>query len=568
MITTSPPSGHPIALLRARPGLLKGLSVMLTLACLQLLTGCSYYRIQSVPAADDQRLLATVSDFNDAEKYIVLHWNGGTFHLDQAEVDADLMEVRGIPVHVTDQHRYEHAGLPDKAYRYRKALQNPLNEVHLYLDADVSLVRDQPLRIPLGDITDIAQSNPARGRSAGNILLGVVGGMALLAIIVALTKSSCPFLYAETESGWVFQGELYPGNIIENAQRTDYLPLGSLKDSDGRYRLRITNELREIQHTDQAVLMVLDHPDSVSVFLDPEGKFQTLSDPRPPVSAVADGYRNVLESLEAADQRIAAFDSPIGDSDGTRNLSLTFERPESAHSAKLLLTAKNSLWLDFAFGQFYEQFGSAYSQFQRRQQGISYEEASQWKREQSLPLTVWVATSEGWMKQAEIPATGPLAFRDLVIPLDLSEAPAGPVSVRLQTGFKFWDLDRAAIDYTKNSCVSEVRVVPSSAMDDRGNEVGQDLASQDGSYVTQDHVGSVLTVEYAVPPRTDTGRTVFLQNAGFYTYLRDYSGAPDLAELQKFREPGHFTRFTEQRYNQMVSAAVRRIEPIAQTDGN
>ncbi len=568
MNSNSRKSDHPIAALRSRPVLLKGFSIVLTLAFLQLLAGCNYYRIKSVPGEDDQRLLTTVKAFNDADKYIILHWNGGSFHLDQPEVDAELMEIRGIPTEVTDQHRYGHASQLDKAYRYRKAYQNPLNEVHLYLAPEVALIKDQPLRIPLQAINDVAESNAARGKTAGNVLLTVVGSLALLTIIVALTKSSCPFVYAESDSGWAFQGELYPGNIIENAQRPDYLPLKGLKSEGDRYRLRITNELREIQHTDQAVLRVLDHPDSVAVVLDTEGEPHTISDPRPPVRALADGSRDVLEMIREADQQPVAFDSQKRESDGTRQLQMSFERPAGVKEAKLLLTLKNSLWLDFAFGQFYEKFGDAYPQFQRRQQSTSLEDASRWRREQSLPLTVYVSTATGWVKQAEVPAMGPLAFRDIVIPLDLDNTTAGPVQVRLQTGFKFWDLDRAAIDYSENSCVSSVVVVPDSALDDSGREVGEDLAQRDGRYVTQDRVGSVVSVEYPVPPRSDTGRSVFLENAGFYTYLRDYSGTPDVSELRKFREPGHFTRFTEERFNEMVSAALRRYEPITQAHGN
>ncbi len=59
---------------------------------------------------------------------------------------------------------------------------------------------------------------------------------------------------------YVFSGELYPGNILKNAQQTDYLPLPSLKEADGVYKIQITNELLEIQHTDLAELLVVAIP--------------------------------------------------------------------------------------------------------------------------------------------------------------------------------------------------------------------------------------------------------------------------------------------------------------------
>jgi hypothetical protein len=54
---------------------------------------------------------------------------------------------------------------------------------------------------------------------------------------------------------------------------------------NGRYRVRVANKAREIQRTDLAELLVVDHPEGCTVLFDREGKPRTIGAPVPPALA-------------------------------------------------------------------------------------------------------------------------------------------------------------------------------------------------------------------------------------------------------------------------------------------
>ena len=69
-----------------------------------------------------------------------------------------------------------------------------------------------------------------------------------------------------------------------------------------------------------------------------------------------------------------------------------------------------------------------------------------------------------------MPVIGPLASRDVVVPLPLTAAdPASPtVDVRLTSGFMFWELDAARLDATPRAALTVHRLAPVSARDHAG----------------------------------------------------------------------------------------------------
>lgn len=554
----------PLAQLKASKRGMKICSVVLTVLVLNLFTGCSYYKVKGVPDADQNVYLSRIKEFNEADKYIVLHQNAASLHLQDASLDENGYLLKGTPSTLPPTHSYEKYPEIGKSYRYKKDRQSPLNEVHLYLDQTVNLGLGEKVSIPISAIQSMGYNENNRNKSAGNVFLGVIGTLAGLLIIVALTKSSCPFIYANNGEAFVFQGEMYPGNIIENAQQPNFIKLPDLHPIKGEYALQITNELLEIQHTDEASLIVVDHPESVSVFMDPKGNIQTISNPIPPTRALADGYRDIAASLSEKDGKAALFETPKQQSDGTRHLDLSFDHKATQNTAKLLLSLKNSLWLDYALGKFYEQFGDYYPEFQETQQGVSLDEAKRWRSNQSLPLSVYIDRGNGWELQQEIPAVGPLQYQDIAVPLELSGLGDAPLKVRLQTGFMFWDIDQAVIDYSKNSPLAISEIKPSAARDNHGQDAVTELSASDQNYLTQSEVGDWVEVRYQSPSIQGESRTVFLKNKGFYTYKRNYQGTPDFGELKKFRNPGHFTAFAEEQYNRIILSILEKKPKVVQ----
>lgn len=143
-------------------------------------------------------------------------------------------------------------------------------------------------------------------------------------------KGSCPFLYAWNGNEYLFVKDIMwrsalgmPMGIMGEEQTyafanasEDYhkIPGNMLKPKDGKYSIQITDELWETIYFDEVQLMVVDHPDSVDIYVDeqfvpppyPQLKIHPVSKKTAPVLAT-DSYGNdVTNMLSKKDDRYVA----------------------------------------------------------------------------------------------------------------------------------------------------------------------------------------------------------------------------------------------------------------------
>lgn len=363
-----------------------------------------------------------------------------------------------------------------------------------------------------------------------------------------------------------FRQNCFRGAITPNTQRDDHIPLPKFVPAGEDYIIKVTNELKEIQYTDLLQLLVLEHPEDVKVLLDQNGKAHSFSKIEAPDKAFSDRFSVDLSNVLQEDKRLFLFDSDIATKDGSRSLTMEFTKPAGAKQAKLFLTAKNSFWLDYTFGKFNEQFGSYYNTFQKKQLETPGEESNQWAVDQNIPLSIYIKTKGEWKLVERISTVGPLAFRDLVVPIDLEDLQQEKVVVKLETGFMFWEIDQAGMDFSENIIMKEVVLEPSFAVDEKGENVTDLLRKTDKKYLIQPEIGNEVIVSFKYNPENFTASTTaFLKSRGYYTYIRDYKGIPKLAELQTFRKSGRFSRFSEEQYKKFIS---EELLDLALTYGN
>ena len=134
--------------------------------------------------------------------------------------------------------------------------------------------------------------------------------------------SSCPFLYVWDGRRFRFLtdlvgraplGERSPDGREERPNPDDYvrIPPGLLQARDGRYELRVTEELHEVAYLDAVELLAVDHPGRVSVYTDegttvpPETplRLYAMAEERAPVTAVDERGRDLRPLLRRADGR-------------------------------------------------------------------------------------------------------------------------------------------------------------------------------------------------------------------------------------------------------------------------
>ncbi len=527
------------------------MSVFLAFCMLHLSLGCSYYKVREVPASMDD-MAGHIREFNDQRNYAIINQS---WHLKMLSINEDTRTLSGIAGSISPQHQSDKSRVIKKTYRFKSEQREPYNELHFMVQSERIPTAGDSVSIPFSDIKAITVNDKNTGRAVLNVVAGTIGTFFAVSLIIIALKSSCPVVYIKDGAGYVFKGELYPGTLTPGMEHPDYLPLPGFYPEKNTFEVLVTNELREKQYTDVLLLWVVDHENQSRVLLNEHGELQTFSRLISPQKIYNESGRVAPDVLQENDDLAYTFNNELATTNSTRELVLHFERPPAADHAKLFLSAKNSLWLDYIYGKFNEQFGAYYNQFQQDQQKLSAEKIHKWVDEQDIPLSVYLKTENGWELVKKVNTVGPMANRDLGIELDLERVSAKKIEVKLVCGFMFWELDYAAIDYDEKQIKSQlIKITPYQAMDENNTDVTTLLTMVDKQYLEQAERGNAVTVSFHAPQQPEgTERSVFLVSQGYYNYIRDYKGIPDFKRIKTFREKNAFTRFSENSYKSILA---------------
>lgn len=422
----------------------------------------------------------------------------------------------------------------------------------IYVDGTVEIPESLPaeLSVPFTAIERVEVYDVSVGKTVFywvGIPAIAVGGFFLVLIAVAAVSGSCPFVYAFDGSSYEFTGEVFAGATFPPLERHDYLPLPQLKAVEGEYRVKLANELREIQHNNLAELLVIDHPPGAEVLFDKYGVPHTVTAPQTPAEAVTLRGEDVTAAVAAVDHVLYMGDVPEeanGEPDG---LILTFHRPPGAAAAKLVIQGKNSLWLEYVFGEFCGLFGDAYGEWYDKKGQEPPEKFHRWLLEQGIPLAVYVDDDGAWRFVDYFHVAGPISAKRCVLPLDLGASASEEVKVKLEFGPLFWEIDYVALDFSADLPMQVRAVPPASAVNERGRDVSEALRADDGQYYVQEEVGEYALLTFAArAPAEGMARTAFLHSKGHYEVLRDPTGKPNRGLLYSFKKRGRFVKFSQE----------------------
>ena len=177
--------------------------------------------------------------------------------------------------------------------------------------------------------------------------------------------SSCPFLYTWNGSKFEFITDFMGGGEMgsweapgeRNVPDPDEyvrIPDGDLKARDGRYEIRMTNELEEVMYVDRLQLVAVDHPEGTDVYPNeglkapprPPFKLYTVHSPRLPLSAFDDRGRDELPALSKVDRKYVD-DFGLSQIRGFADMhSLTLDLGETQASRTVVLMTG---WTDYSF---------------------------------------------------------------------------------------------------------------------------------------------------------------------------------------------------------------------------
>lgn len=532
--------------------------------CILLMaTGISchtYYKALNPDISNTSHRTSVIDSLKTSNRDFILRVGGRAFYMYNLIISDDKKSLScsldTLPVY---HQLHLHFGR-NRNMKYRKATDSDvLNEVHIYIPTDTTAALGR-YTLNLDNVQKMEVLVKDKGRTTSSYIIGAIGytigALAVAAIIVAATKSSCPFVSAYDGNDFVLQGEIYGGAIYPQLARDDYMPLRLKPSANGDLQVKISNELQEKQYTDIADLLAITHDKNSSILSDAQGTCYEIKNPQTAVKAIFGNGTDVTASLEKAnDDHLLYFDDTIT-ANAQNFVTLQFQQPAGVKQAKLVLQLKNSYWLDYLYGELAKGFGKYYNRYIKKQHNKPASELVQWTKDQHMPLEVSVKTATGWKKVTDITTIGPVATRAIVVPLDLTDANEPVTEIKLNSGFMFWEMDYAAIDYSPDTPLNIETIAPGSATDETGKDVLALLSTADGNYLEQPVPGTVATITYHYTPTNDPGKTTsyILHTRGYYIHVRHFSNKPNVSFLKQFRQPNAFPGYSLALFKQFRAA--------------
>jgi len=519
-----------------------------------------FYQTNSKNAADS----AELRDLVNTDKYFILHTDANAYAFSNPTVSNDTIKGDIAPLPLP--HQQYLAPRFQERNRFRgKNRSVVLYEVHLYTHDPIDAGHAS---IPVKDIFRLdaySLDKTATNTSKVFSIVGVTLGTALVVglVIAATTGTSSSNAYASSGGGTTcspkvylagnntrqLAGVLYSGAIFAPLERTDYLPLPETRADDEQLHLQVQTAANEELYIHDVSLLRITHPSGTNVLADRHGRIWSYSHPIAPDHASIGDQRDVLPDIAADDQQYYGFTNhPEGQPNS--DIVLDFKKPKHARSGRLIVKARNSLWGAYVFKGFKALYGEYYQTLLQVKDKADKQKLLQCELDQSMPLSVSVQHAGEWTPADFFYTTGNDAPRYMIMDLDLTGLETEDhVSIRLQTAFQFWDLDYAAMDYSKDLPTETARI-PVSALDTPTHITDKDTLH--------------LDFNIAHTPRPGYADSYFLVGAGYYHDNTRYPGKPQLDKLGAFSSKGAFDKFSRQQFEEMLAA----IRTPANTDAN
>lgn len=524
----------------------------------------NFYKATKANTTAVAQTSASISQLKQQNRFFILRSGTKAYYMKTLSLSDDQKTLSTTLDSLPPDHKlYLKYGRKGKMLYKKNTDEAVLTEVHLFISKD-STLQTGNYSLALDKVQKIEVVEKDKQRTTGSYIIGAIGytigAIAVAAIIVAATKSSCPFVSAYTDNEFALQGEIYGGAIYPQLTRDDYMPLRMQPAANGTLQVKISNELQERQYTDFADLLIVTHDKNSKVLSDEKGNLYEIKQPQLPVKAWTTNNADALAPLlQANDNRLLHFDDTLA-TDAGNYVITKFAKPVNVQKAKLVLSIKNSYWLDYLYGEMAKGFGSYYNTYIKKQHKTPVEKLLKWTKDQKLPLEISIKTKDGWQKVTDLTTIGPLATREVVVPIDLSAINNETVEIKLSSGFMFWEIDYAAIDYSADKNFEVERVSPSVATDEAGKNVLLLLQKRDGIYLEQPVPGNMVTLQYKCKPQAaNTSRSYILNTRGYYEHVRDFKGAPNISFLNQFKQPNAFPVFSLQLYKKFRTTSMQSL---------
>ncbi len=379
-----------------------------------------------------------------------------------------------------------------------------------------------------------------------------ISAASFIAVLYILaTKQSCPFIYSFDGTNYVFDAEPLGGAICKPLQRTDRTKLEHLKIIDNTYKLKVSNEVNEIQYIDKFNLEYIDHLAGTEIIPDKEN-YYAVSDIVKPISAINEKNENLLNFFKDNDDIFWQTKLPEDENLDLDNLwntiRLKYAKPKNSKNLKLVFKGGTSLWGSQMLRNYAELYGNKVENWYNSLNSTSaYNDFMEYAKHDNIYfLPVLVKDGVEYRECAILPFGGPFIYETQLLNLDLSNHNEDTLELIIKPPKSFWAIDFIGLT-NAYSIVSSAPLEATTAIDDKSNIVSylEKITNSDSSYLVLPEVGDGVDLIFTAPKlKNGSSRTVFAVTDGYYEMKLDTTKLAQEEQLKKIsKEPGEIIRF-------------------------
>ena len=401
---------------------------------------------------------------------------------------------------------------------------------------------------------------------AVNTTIAVIVGVGIITLVAVAISSkpepqpkqeSCPFVYSYDGEKYIFDAEPFGGAITKGLERLDYSRLEYLKEVDGKYKLKVSNEIDETQFVNGMSLLVVDHPSNTDAIVNNDDKIFITKNLQNIISATDENGKDISKFIENEDNIMWLTKMPVhfNNMNGkTRNqLTFAFKKPSGVDSVNLIINAGTSFWGSNMIREMLALYGNELDKWYRKidEHGNDYMMIMSFlQREELYALKLYLKEKNGWVEKSLIGGGGPFISERRILPLDIRNVEGDMLFFRVNPPVGFWTFDYLALDYNENFNSKTTEVQASIAEDYLGNNIIADINQNDDKYYSMPKTGDYFNIEFDAPIKQQgMERTVFLKSTGYYKIHLPESDAPNFQELDKFAvQAGSIVEYSIEKY--------------------
>lgn len=504
----------------------KLISYLLIIVVFFTQTGCVKYYSVSTDYIESSHSVVSSDKYSDYLKFV--HIGEQIYQIDHMRINEEKTGLLAdiIELNLSAINAYKSIEKDGKTHIIQSSLKK--NQVHFYLEEFVKNGNTIAFNKNSLIETHLFKYNKTKSAvaSASVITLSAIAGFTIFLAIIC----GCPHIYEYNNGEYERTSNAFVGAVSKVLEKEDFIAVNTLN-------VNINNEVKgEKQYLNEVKLIRVIHDSDVEILMDQKGNVYTIKEP------ILNNENNF--ELNNRDEISYDFTSNIGKND-LSEIEFSFPVNKTSLEGKLILSLKNTNWAGYVMNEWYKLFGEEVNKYKDRNANkVSASKQLNWQKEQGISLSVYFKKNNNWVFQNTIEVLGNTNYRDIVLPVKLDNLDSKDVEVKLVSGYKLWEIDYVAMDFSENSNVIISDFEPDEIKLNGEKVIGSHISLDDDRYQELNYSDTLNISFDEIEGYEDAKVTNFLKLKGYYNSTLDQEGELKKSELLSFKKKGQMSRFS------------------------